>query len=250
MALDLDPADVAQKEESPRIESVKACGDLGRRYLRRDVILVERQDEEGFAGRYGAWLNLVGSDLAFDPEVLPPAVDLGAAGVHVYRFEADSEAADLGQVVRLAALGYTTDSSDIRLGEEAAVVDHFQPVWIKIEDEMRGGSVLRILDQLVEEVGTLRVQLTAQQIQMLGRLAEEADVLLTESVVVDHPPITSSTPAAIRVERTSTSLCFSSSALRSACSASRRASSLVFIVTILGFVADRSSSRTRLAMCR
>ena len=177
-----DALDAAEEEQGARLELAQRRGDLRRRGRGRNLVVVEREHEHG-AGRGLTRAEGRRADVVVDPEALAAAVDPRAAGVGVDRLEPDAELADRGEVGGLGARADPADAAHVGLGERPAVVPHLQAAGEQLERHLGRPGVLRVLDQLEDEVGALAVQ-PAEQVQH-GRVpAVAGDVLVADLLVI------------------------------------------------------------------
>ena len=159
-----DPLDAAQKQQGLDTDGAKGCGDLLDGDSRGDFGAVEGEYENGprFGWRLGPAVHRIGPDVLLDHGILGPAADPRAVGIRVNRLEPDAELADLGQVIRFAALADPADAADVSDREVAPVVPHLEAIGEEREGQVGRTGVLGVLDQLEDEVRALAVELPEQ----------------------------------------------------------------------------------------
>ena len=192
-------ADVPQEQQGARLDGVQGRGYLPHGDRGRDRVVIEGEDEQG-AGRavgervrsavsqrvhsaVGERVHGVRPDVHLDPEmlarVLARAVDARRFRVGVHGLEADAELPDLGQVAGLLAGTDPADAADVGFGEGAAVVPYLQAIVEELEGQLGRARVLRVLDQLEDEVRALAVELP-EQVQHRRVPAVPGDVLVAD----------------------------------------------------------------------
>src|SRR5579884_1350619 len=100
-------------------------------------------------------------------EMLLTRMNLRAIGVRIHRLEADAELSDLGEVFRLRAPAYTTDSPNIAFVKRASVVKDLESVSVQVERYLCSARILRILQELVDEVRAIGIE-PAEEVQMVS----------------------------------------------------------------------------------
>ena len=155
----LNLLDDAQKEQGAGAEAFQALRHFSERLLGWRLRSVKGEDKQGCP--MGARLDRRGSvraDIVFDVEVFVARVNLGQRRVRIDGLEADAELPDFSQVLGLGAFANPAHPAHVFLVEQSPIVSGLQPVGIEHELDGCRARILRVLEQLVDKVGTIGIE--------------------------------------------------------------------------------------------
>ena len=128
----LDFLDLAQKQQRPRRQAAKPCGDFAACGFGWHLGRIETQHEQCRPSRPGGpGGRCARADVMLNAEMLVARMHFGHGGVGIDCLEPDAELADLRQVIGLGALADAANSPDVAIVENLAVMLKLEPVLVE-----------------------------------------------------------------------------------------------------------------------